>query len=139
MLRNTADTHSARFNTNIWTFFPTTYGLKADGCQEPNLLDVATQWKEPARKPGELSAIQAPPWPQGTFYLQELFGEKDCTYTSDGRDTGFAWCPSIGEGRIEPCRADDEKDVKEYKFCEKLPDGSWTWFHRVVTCDWESA
>ncbi|KAF1843425.1 uncharacterized protein K460DRAFT_368325 [Cucurbitaria berberidis CBS 394.84] len=111
-------------NKNSWTFFPTTVGAQADGCDKPLLQ--AHSWESPKDR-------ESPPWPRGNFTMR-LFGEAGCTYSNKGEGAGVLRCPSMAK-EVE-CQEDGEKgDGREVTQCVWSP-GLARVFHRVAFCEW---
>ncbi|KAF2277836.1 uncharacterized protein EI97DRAFT_274521 [Westerdykella ornata] len=113
---------------NSWTFFETSVGSQADGCENPVLDDKATRWSD-------RDAINNPPWPHGTFTMT-LFAEENCQYLNDGKGAGILHCPSMGEGNNVGCKEDAEKSqVSAITQCLYSLALSIS-YHRAVSCEY---
>jgi hypothetical protein len=101
---------------NTWTFYEIPLGGQADGCKfDFNLDDEKTRWKD------NNSEGQIPPaWPQGTFDVPHLHGEDGCQYMNDGNGAGVLHCPSMGDGKVMGCTADEDREKNIDHQCDFL-------------------
>ena len=125
---------------NSWLFFESDYG-KSSVCRDEK---QATR-SEPAGD--DYDMVKNPPWPGGTYEMNDLIDGVECDYLNDGTNPGSLWCqdwdapsPEDSEGPLPKdleikCKEEEVRWKSEAESCSLGPLINRD-HHAVVTCDW---
>lgn len=123
------------YTENSWLFFKSDYGT-------PSLCHPDVEATKTVRV-GEGDVVDNPPWPGGTYEMNDLIDGVDCDYLNDGANPGSLWCQdwdAESEGPLPKdteikCKEEEQRGSYEAKVCSDGPDIRIE-HHAVVTCDW---
>jgi hypothetical protein len=127
-------------NDNSWLFFKGDYGESSVCRPFKDALKI-----EPAGS--DSAMVDNPPWPGGTYVLNDLVDGVKCAYLNDGSNPGALWCqnwdalpPTESQGPLPldviiNCKEEVRRWDHGAEVCEEGGIISVA-HHPVVSCDW---
>ncbi|KAH6883067.1 peptidase S8/S53 domain-containing protein [Alternaria rosae] len=124
------------YRENSWLFFKGDYGTSSV-CR-PDMEATRT-----VLVGGDGYVVDNPPWPGGTYEMDDLIDGVNCDYLNDGTTPGSLWCQDWDAESEGPLPKDleiqcKEEEVRSRSGAEVCPPGPLMFIehHAVVTCDW---
>jgi hypothetical protein len=127
-------------NDNSWLFFKSDYGTSSVCHPMQQAMRVL-----PAG--GDTDLVNNPPWPGGTYKMNDLIKGVECDYLNNGANSGALFCqdwdappPKAGEGPLPKnvkitCKEEVKRWVDGAEICSEGGD-NFVAHHPVVSCDW---